>query len=85
MEGVVLSCRRGRHTARTNQFILEVDGVSTKAKASVLCGKKATWSSPKGKKKSGIITHAHGNKGKVLARFVSGLPGQAVGTKVKIA
>jgi len=84
MEGLIVSYRRGLHNSRTNQFVVEVTGVSTKAKAQTLNGNKVVWKGIKGKLKVGKITHAHGNKGKVLARFESGLPGSAVGTKVKI-
>ncbi|MFA5106084.1 MAG: 50S ribosomal protein L35ae [Candidatus Micrarchaeia archaeon] len=85
MEGVIVNYRRSLHNARTNQYVVEVAGIATKEKAAALAGKKVVWTCADKSKKIGKVTHAHGNKGKVLARFESGLPGSAVGTKVSIA
>lgn len=85
MEGYVVNYRRSLHNARTNQFVIEVKGVETKAKAAALIGKKAVWTGKEGKAKIGNVTRVHGNKGKVVARFATGLPGQAIGTKIKVA
>ena len=65
-------------------MILKVSGVDNKEAAEKLKGKEAVWTSPAGKKLSGIITKAHGNSGAVLARFEKGLPGQALGTELEI-
>lgn len=85
MEGVIVNYRRSLHNARTNQYVVEIAGVETKAKAAALAGKKVVWLCPDKSKKIGKVTQPHGTKGKVLARFESGLPGAAVGTKVTIA
>lgn len=85
MEAIVVNYRRSLHNARTNQYILEVKGIETKEKAETLAGKKVVYTCPDKSTKVGKVTHAHGNKGKVLARFESGLPGSAVGTKVSLA
>ena len=42
------------------------------------------WISPAGKKISGKVASAHGNKGVVRAIFEKGLPGQAVATAVEV-
>ena len=65
-------------------MILEVDETDSKEDAKKLLGKKVEWTTPAGNKITGEITRAHGGKGNVVARFEKGLPGQAMGTKVKI-
>ncbi|MEM2707597.1 MAG: 50S ribosomal protein L35ae, partial [Candidatus Pacearchaeota archaeon] len=62
-----------------------VEGLS-KEELKKLIGKKVIWES-KGKKKKiieGIIKRFHGNKTTLLAHFNKGLPGQVLGSKVKI-
>jgi len=84
MEAIIASFRRGRHTQYNNQMILETNLDKEKAKA--LIGKTATWISP-GKNKvqiKGKIKRHHGNKGRLRAHFEKGMPGQSLGTKVKI-
>ncbi len=84
MKGKLVNYRRGVHTEYTNQYVIEVEGVSDKAKAESLAGKKVTWTTSTGKPIVGKISHAHGNKGAVLARFEKGLPGQAIGTEIHV-
>lgn len=83
-KALILSFRRGRHTQRTNQFLVEVKGADSKTKASLYIGKRVVWTSPGKLKKQifGKITNTHGNSGVLRARFSRGLPGTAVGTKV---
>ena len=83
---LILSFRRGRHTQKTNQFLLEVKGADTKAKASLYIGRRVVWTSPGKLKKRifGKITITHGNSGVLRARFSRGLPGTAVGTRVEL-
>ncbi len=69
----------------TNQMIIQIEGISSKADTKKVVGKKAAWTSPAGKKITGTITSAHGGKGAVKASFhEKGLPGQASGQKVEI-
>ena len=84
MKATILSFRRGRHTQKTNQFLLEVSGVDSRAKASQLIGKRVLWTSPAKKEIYGKISQPHGNNGVLRARFSKGLPGSAVGTRVEI-
>lgn len=84
MEATVCNFRQGRHTQSNKHMILAVSGVSNKEKALKLVGKKVEWSSPAGKKLYGEIRAAHGCKGCVRAIFEHGLPGQAIGTKLKV-
>lgn len=85
IEAIVASFRRGKHTYRPRQFLLIVDGL-TREEAKKLIGKKVIFET-KGKRKKiieGIIKRLHGNKATLLAHFNRGLPGQALGNKVKI-
>jgi len=83
MEGIIVNFRMGRHHQTDNQMIITVKDVS-KEKAKSLVGKKVVWTSPAGKEIKGKISALHGNKGAVRAIFEKGMPGQAVGNKVKI-
>lgn len=84
MRAVILSYRRGRHTQTTNQFLVGVDGCDTKAMASRFIGKRVVWKSPGGKEISGKVTQPHGTRGVLRVRFSRGLPGDALGKKVRI-
>ncbi|MCD6414442.1 MAG: 50S ribosomal protein L35ae [Candidatus Diapherotrites archaeon] len=79
MEGVVINYRRGRQTVHPNQAILEFPDESHPGS---LVGKRVFWKSPAGKKIYGVITALHGRRGAVRARFVKGLPGQAIGDRI---
>jgi large subunit ribosomal protein L35Ae len=86
MEGVITSFRRGVRTQNTKQMIIEIEGINTKEKAEKLIGKEVSWEAPGKNKKilKGKISSAHGCKGTVRAIFETGMPGQALGTKIKI-
>lgn len=84
MEGQILHFRRGRRTQNTHQAIVQVSGVNTNDKAKAILNKKVSWKSPAGKEIKGIITQVHGNIGKVRVQFEKGIPGQAIGNKVKV-
>ncbi|HLC74175.1 MAG TPA: 50S ribosomal protein L35ae, partial [Candidatus Nanoarchaeia archaeon] len=84
MEGILSNFRGGAVTQYPNQLIVLIEGINSKEEASKLAAKKVIWTTPTGKEIIGKITKAHGNKGAVRVRFDKGLPGQALGTKVKI-
>jgi len=84
MEGRIVNYRGSHRTQRTDQIIILIDEIKSKKEASKLLGKKVEWVTPSGKKIVGKITRTHGSKGEVVAKFKKGLPGQALGTKVKI-
>jgi len=73
----------GRHHQTPNQIVVKVEGLSKKEEAAKLIGKKVVWNTGK-KDMIGTISNFHGNKGAVRAVFETGLPGQAIGQKVKI-
>jgi large subunit ribosomal protein L35Ae len=85
MQGKVIQFRRGRKTVHERHFLIEIEGVKDRKKASEYVGKKVEWTSPTGKKViKGKIASAHGNNGVVRAIFEKGLPGQSIGTKVEV-
>jgi len=85
MEALIMHFRQGRHHQNTKQIILKV--ADSPEEAEKFIGKTVTWISP-GKNKvkiSGKISALHGRKGNVRAIFSEkGLPGQALGQKIKI-
>ncbi len=83
MEGVIVNFRGSAHVKKGNQMIVSIDG-SDKEKSKKLIGKTAVWKSPAGKEIKGKITVLHGSKGAVRVIFEKGMPGQAIGSKVKI-
>jgi large subunit ribosomal protein L35Ae len=83
MEGLVVQFRRGRHRIHEKHFLLDL-GLTDREAAAKMAGKKVVWESSAGKKIEGEIKSAHGNNGLVRAIFESGLPGQAVTTKVEV-
>jgi len=84
MEAVIINYRRGKRTQNTGQMIIKIAGIDTKEKASKLLNKKVVWKSPANKELVGIIKNLHGNTGALRAAFEKGLPGQAIGTKLKV-
>ena len=84
MKAVIKNFRRGASHQKTNQFIVIIDGVTSKAKASSLVGKKVSWKTISGKLIAGKIMQAHGSKGAVRVRMNKGLPGEAVGTPILV-
>lgn len=82
-EGTVLHYRQGRHHQNTKQNIIKV--AEDAEKATQMIGKTVGWTTPSGKIITGKITQLHGKKGNVRVLFTEkGLPGQALGQKVKI-
>jgi len=81
---LILSYRRGRHTQKQNQILVEIAGIDSKAKASKFIGKKLVWITSAGKEIHGKITHAHGTNGVLRARFAKGMPGISIGKKIKM-
>ena len=86
MNARIVSPRRSRHTVYAYQYILDA-GASDRKAAEKFLGKAVAWKSPGKAPKSikGKITRLHGSKGKVVARFEKGLPGQSVGTDVSVS
>jgi len=85
MEGAISNYRRGRHVVHPKYCILHFDAIKSRSEASKLIGRTVEWVTPSGRSLKGKITKPHGNNGAVLAHFKkAGLPGQALGQKIKI-
>jgi len=64
-------------------MIVKVPGVDTRDAAAKLVGKKVVWNTGV-RDISGEVRSAHGNSGALRVLFETGMPGQAIATKVKI-
>jgi large subunit ribosomal protein L35Ae len=84
MEGIIINYRGSHKTQNTNQMIVKVEGVENREQASKLLNKTLTWITITGKEIKGVVLKEHGNSGVVRVKFERGLPGQSIGTKVKI-
>lgn len=84
MKAVIVNYRVAKHTQTDNQMVVHIESIDSKDKASKLIGKIVVWTSPAGKEIKGKISSAHGNKGAVRVLFEKGMPGQAIGSQVKI-
>ncbi len=84
MEGVIVNFRRSLKKTSANQMIVQFKGVDSKEKAKALVGKSVAWESPAKKAISGEVSAPHGSKGAVRVIFESGMPGQSLGSKVKL-
>lgn len=79
--GVVLNYRLGRKSQRPKQCIIKVLGVEA-WESKRLIGWKVGWplDDPK---IFGRVTGHHGRKGTLKAKFKKGVPGQALGGRVR--
>ncbi|MBI4140352.1 50S ribosomal protein L35ae [Candidatus Woesearchaeota archaeon] len=86
MMAVIVNFRGSRRRKSGNQMILTINDVTTKESAQKLVGKKVVWNCPGKEKKTinGKISSAHGNSGCVRVIFERGMPGQSLGTEVKV-
>ena len=83
MNAKIVQFRRGRKTIHERHFLIEVEGVTSREKATELVGKMVEWKSPANKVIKGKVSSAHGNNGVIRAIFEKGLPGQSIGTPVE--
>jgi len=84
-EGVISNYKRGRHTVHPKHCIIVFPDIKERKEANKLIGRTIVWTTPSGKDLRGVITRSHGNNGAVRAHFKkAGVPGQALGTKIKI-
>jgi len=83
MKGKLVQFRRGLKRIHEKHYIVDV-GTDSREKAEKFIGKEVSWISPGGKKITGKIASAHGNKGMVRAIFEKGLPGQAMNEDVEV-
>jgi large subunit ribosomal protein L35Ae len=86
MDGVISHFRGSYRRRKGNQLIIVVAGVDSENKANALVGKSVVWTAP-GKNKTqikGKVSAVHGGNGAVRVIFERGLPGQSLGTQVKL-
>ena len=82
-EAIVMHFRQGRHHQNNKQMIIKVADNAEDAEKFI--GKSLTWTSPSGVEIKGKISALHGKNGNVRAIFAEkGLPGQALGQKIKV-
>ena len=82
-EGIIVSYRRGPKTQKPKEYILRFPSIEPVSSVARLIGRKVVC--PIGKHKAiGKIVAVHGKNGLVRARFRKGIPGQALGSPVKI-
>ena len=77
---LIVSNYMGNINQINNQMIIKAEDVDIKS----LIGKKVVWKSETGREFYGTVTKAHG-KHSVKARFTRGLPGQSLGSEVKLS
>lgn len=83
MNGTIINFRRGMHRVSPNQMIIKPENTTNKEEAGQLVGKKVLYNTGK-KDMTGEVASAHGNSGAIRVIFETGMPGQAIGQKVKI-
>jgi large subunit ribosomal protein L35Ae len=81
--GVIKNYRRGPKSQRNQECLIKVLGVEP-SDSSRFLGWKVEWPA-NGSRLTGIILKTHGRTGALRVKFKKGLPGQALGTKVKIS
>ncbi len=87
MKGTITAFRGTRRVKKGNQCIIQAEKVAKKEEAEKLVGKIVTWKTPSKKEPKeikGKITAVHGGNGAVRVLFEKGMPGQSLGTEVKI-
>ncbi len=80
--GVIQNYRRGPKSQRNQECLIKVLGVES-CDSSRFVGWKVGWPLIESRL-TGIILKTHGKTGSLRVKFKKGLPGQALGTKVKI-
>jgi len=85
MEGIIVNFRGSYRTKKGSHLIIKLPDINTKEKAAGFIDKAVSWKTKSGIEIKGLIVKAHGNSGAVRAIFEKGLPGQSLGTKVKVS
>ena len=83
VHGRITNYRTGPKEQTSNECLIEFENVTSVGSASKLIGQKVTWKNGK-TKLTGKIRGPHGKNGMVRARFVHGVPGQAIGAVVEL-
>ncbi len=85
MKARIVNFRGGyKQQPASNHIIVMPEGTANKEAAVKLVSKSITWSNAQGTAIKGKIAAPHGRNGCVRAIMEKGLPGQALGSEVKI-
>ncbi len=84
MTGTIMNFRMGKHTQHPKHILIKFEEYDDDKKAAKLIGREVVWETSSGKQIRGKIVSTHGRKGVVRAIFTKGLPGDAIGTQLKI-
>lgn len=80
----MVNYRLGPRSQRPRECLIQFPKIKSRSDVSQLIGRRIAWSDGKNNTIIGVIVAPHGNKGLVRARFRRRLPGQALGSTVKI-
>ncbi len=84
VEGIIVGYARGGGRQYTNRVIIRIVSSDVKRVASI-AGGKVYYVDNKGKRYTGRVLKMHGKRNlNVIARFKRNIPGQALGSKVKL-
>jgi len=81
--GRIMNYRIGIRTQKSNECLIQFTDVTARAQAGQLIGRKVVWEGAN-TKHIGKIVGFHGKNGVVIVKFKKGVPGQAIGTRVKL-
>jgi len=81
--GTIVNYRVGPKTQRPRECLVKFPNVDSAEEASRLIGRRVAWPAEE-RRIIGKIVATHGTKGLVRVRFRKGVPGQALGTHVRI-
>jgi len=81
--GFIVNYRTGPKTQGPKECILRFPNIKSSMEAARLVGRKVAWPAEECKIRGKIVA-LHGKKGLVRVRFRKGVPGRALGTRVKI-
>jgi large subunit ribosomal protein L35Ae len=81
--GRITNYQVGNKSQTPNVCLIEFKGITSSSEAGKLVGQKVAWKSGKSLR-VGQVLSLHGRNGMVRVRFNPGVPGQAIGTVVKL-
>ena len=81
--GIILNYRTGIRTQNPKECLIQFAHVNSASLADQLISRKVVWKQGD-IKLTGKIAGSHGKNGVVKVKFQKGLPGQALGTTVKL-
>jgi large subunit ribosomal protein L35Ae len=81
--GRIMNYRIGPKTQMSNECLIDFSNLDSATKAGNFVGRRVVWKSGKSEL-FGRIIGFHGKNGVVKVKFTKGVPGQAIGTIVKL-